>query len=92
MLEDNDEKEIGVRKKINTWLLRECIKYSNVDCFISKFEKPLYDESNVMWAHAYVALSIKTNTFLMIKHLSSNNNFGTVFGNKISYIYLGFTF
>jgi hypothetical protein len=26
MLEDDGEKEIGVRKKINTRLLRECIK------------------------------------------------------------------
>jgi hypothetical protein len=26
MLEDDEEKEIGVRKKINTKLLRECIK------------------------------------------------------------------
>jgi len=26
MLEDEEEKEIGVRKKINTQLLRECIK------------------------------------------------------------------
>jgi len=49
-------------------------KDSNVDCFISKIEKPLYDEPNVTWAHAYVVLSIKTNTFLLIKHLSSNNN------------------
>jgi hypothetical protein len=51
-------------------------KDSNVDCFVSKIEKPLYDEPSVMWEHAYVALSIKTNTFLLIKYLSSNNNFG----------------
>jgi hypothetical protein len=51
----------------------------NVDCFVSKIEKPLYDEASVMWAHAYVALSIKTNIFLLIKHLSSNNNFGTCY-------------
>jgi len=54
-------------------------KDSNVDCFISKIEKPLYDKSNVMWANAYVALSTKTDTFLLIKHLSSNNNFGTCY-------------
>jgi hypothetical protein len=60
-------------------LLKEWHKDSNVDCFISKIEKPLYDEPNVMWAHAYVALSTKTNTFLVIKHLSSNNNFGTYY-------------
>jgi hypothetical protein len=51
-------------------------KDSNVDSFVSKVETPLCDEPNVMWTHAYVALSIKTNSFLLIKHLSSNNNFG----------------
>jgi hypothetical protein len=62
-------------------------KDSSVDCFVSKIENPLYNEPNVMWAHAYVVVSIKTNTFLLIKHLSSNHNFGTLlFGNKISYI------
>jgi len=62
-------------------------KDSIVDCFVSKIEKPLYDEPNVIWAHAYVALSTKINIFPLIKHLSSNNNFGTLlFGNKISYI------
>ncbi len=50
-----------------------------MDCFVSKIEKPLYDKSNVMWANAYVVLSTKTDTFLMIKHLSSNNNFGTCY-------------
>jgi hypothetical protein len=81
MLEDDEEKEIGAReKKKKTWLWRKCINtHSNVDCFILKIEKPLYDESDVMGAHAYVALSIKTNTFLLIKHLSSNNNFGTCY-------------
>jgi hypothetical protein len=54
-------------------------KDSNVDCFVSKIEKPLYDEPSVMWAHAYVVLSIKTNTFLVIKHLSLNINFGTCY-------------
>jgi hypothetical protein len=51
-------------------------KDSNVDSFVSNIETPLYDEPNVMWAHAHVALSTKTNTFLLIKHQSSNNNFG----------------
>jgi hypothetical protein len=54
-------------------------KDSNVDCFVSKIEKPLYDEPNVMWAHAYDVLSTKTNTFLVIKHLLSNNNFWTCY-------------
>jgi hypothetical protein len=63
-------------------------KDSNVDYFVSKIEKLLYDEPNVMWAHAYVALSTKTNTFLVIKHLSSNNNFGTYY-LEIKYLYLG---
>ncbi len=60
-------------------IVKRMHKYSNVDCFILKIEKPLYDESDVMRAHAYVALSIRTNTFLLIKHLSSNNNFGTCY-------------
>jgi hypothetical protein len=38
-----------------------------------------------MWANAYVALSTKTDTFLLIKHLSSNNNFGTCY-LKIKYL------
>jgi hypothetical protein len=48
-------------------------KDSNVDCFVSKIEKPLYDESCVMWVYAYVALSIKTSIFFLLKTLSSNN-------------------
>jgi len=64
----------------NTYtIVKRMHKDSNVNCFVSKFEKPLYDEPSVMWAHAYVFLSIKTNTFLLIKNLSSNNNFGTCY-------------
>jgi hypothetical protein len=48
MLEDDEEKEIGVKKKNNTRLLKKWHKNSNVDCFISKIEKPLYDEPNVL--------------------------------------------
>jgi hypothetical protein len=51
-------------------------KDSNLDSFLSKIETPLCDEPNVVWAHAYVILSVKINTFLLRKHLSSNNNFG----------------
>jgi hypothetical protein len=62
-------------------------KDSNVDSFVSKIETPSCDEPNVMWAHAYVPLLIKTNAFLLIKHLSSKNNFGICYlENKISYI------
>jgi len=61
-------------------------KNSNVDCFDSKIEKPLYDEPSVMLVYAYVALSIKTNIFFLMKKLSSNNNFGTCYLEKISYI------
>jgi hypothetical protein len=57
-------------------IVKRMHKDSNVDSFVSKIETPLCDEPNVMWAHAYVVLSIKTNTFLLIKHLSSNDNFG----------------
>ncbi len=53
-------------------------KNSNADCFVSKIEKPLYDEPSVMWAYAYVALSIKTSIFFMMKHVSSNNILGIV--------------
>jgi hypothetical protein len=60
-------------------IVKRMHKNSNVDCFVSKIEKPSYDEPSVMWAHAYVALSTKTNTFFVIKHLSSNNNFGTCY-------------
>ncbi len=56
-----------------------------MDCFVSKIEEPLYDEPTIMWAHAYVALSTRTNTFFLIKHLSSNNNFGTCY-LKIKYL------
>jgi hypothetical protein len=52
-------------------------KDSNVNCFVSKIENPFYDEASVMWVYAYVALSIKTNILFLMKHLSSNNNFGT---------------
>ncbi len=48
-------------------IVKRMHKDSNVDCFVSKIEKPLYDEPNVMWTHAYVVLSTKTNTFLLIK-------------------------
>jgi len=37
-------------------------KNSNVDCFVSKIEKCVYDEPTVMWAHAYVVLLTITNT------------------------------
>jgi hypothetical protein len=54
-------------------------KDSSVDCFVSKIEKPLYDEPNVMWMYAYVVLLIKTNIFFLLKTLSSDNNFGTCY-------------
>ncbi len=59
MLEDDEEKEISVRKKIDTQLLRKCIK--------TQMWIVLYDEPSVMWAHAYVALSTRINTFFVIK-------------------------
>jgi hypothetical protein len=55
-------------------IVKRMHKDSNVDSFVSKIETPLYDEPNVMWA--YVALLTKINIFLLIKHQSSNNNFG----------------
>ncbi len=67
-------------KEINKYaIVKRMHKGSNVDCFVSKIEKPLYDEPNVMWAHAYVVLSTKINIFLLMKHLSSDNNFGTCY-------------
>ncbi len=59
-------------------------KDSNVDCFVSKIEKPSYDEPSVMWVYAYVSLSIKTSIFFLLKNLSSNNNFGTYY-SEIKY-------
>jgi len=54
-----------------------------VNSFVST--KPLYDEPTIMWAHAYVVVSTKTNAFFVIKHLSSNSNFGICYlENKIS--------
>ncbi len=50
-----------------------------MDSFVSKIEKPWYDDPTIMQAHAYVVVSTKTNIFLVIKHLSSNNNFGTCY-------------
>jgi len=63
-------------------------KDSNVDCFASKIEKPLYDEPSVMWAYAYVALSIKTSIFFIMKHVSWNNILGIVIW-KQNILYLG---
>jgi hypothetical protein len=40
-------------------LLRKCIK--------TQMWIVLYDEPSVMWAHAYVALSTRINTFFVIK-------------------------
>ncbi len=54
-------------------------KDSNVDCFVSKIEKPLYDEPTIIWPPAYVVLSTRTNNFFVIKQLSSNSNFGTCY-------------
>jgi hypothetical protein len=38
----------------------------------------LYDEPSAMWADAYVALSIKTSIFFLMKHVSSNNILGII--------------
>ncbi len=55
-------------------IVKRIHKDSNVNSFVST--KPLYDEPTIMWAHAYVVVSTRTNIFLVIKHLSSNSNFG----------------
>jgi hypothetical protein len=48
MLEDDEEKTIGV-KKINKYtIVKITRKDSNVDNFVSKIEKPLYDKLTIM--------------------------------------------
>jgi len=37
-------------------IVKRTHKDSNVDSFVSKIEKPLYDEPTIMQAHAYVVV------------------------------------
>jgi hypothetical protein len=44
MLEDDEEKTSGVSKKKKNMIVKRTHKDSNVDNFVSKIEKPLYNE------------------------------------------------
>jgi hypothetical protein len=48
MFEDDEEKTIGVRKINKYMIVKITHKDSNVDNFVSKIEKPLYDEPTIM--------------------------------------------